>query len=95
MTLRVTTWPREALVLCVRLYQVTLRPLVGGHCRFFPTCSDYGVQALREHGAIRGTWLTMRRLARCHPLGGSGLDPVPTPRCRCAVNPPPAPRESA
>ena len=67
-------WP---LILIVRLYQVTLGPLLGGHCRFWPTCSEYSLEALRAHGPLRGSWLTARRLLRCHPFGGSGFDPVP------------------
>lgn len=82
----VTAWP---LLLLVRGYQVTLRPFVGGHCRFHPTCSDYAIEALRTHGALRGGWLTVRRLARCHPWGGCGFDPVPEPP------EPPEPRTSA
>ena len=70
----IAAWPLIALV---RLYQVTLGPLMGGHCRFVPSCSHYAVEALREHGPVRGVWLTARRLARCHPLGGGGYDPVP------------------
>ncbi len=65
------------LVLLVKLYQVTLRPFMGGHCRFQPTCSDYAIEALRSHGAWRGGWLTLRRLGRCQPWGGGGWDPVP------------------
>lgn len=61
----------------VRIYQATLSPLVGQHCRFQPTCSHYAVEALQAHGAIKGCWLAMRRLVRCHPLGGAGYDPVP------------------
>lgn len=71
---RVTTWPFLAVIYA---YRVTLSPLLGGHCRFYPTCSQYGLDAYRMHGAVRGTWLTLRRLSRCHPLGGSGFDPVP------------------
>lgn len=66
-------------VLLIRAYQVTLGPLMGGHCRFTPTCSHYGIEAYRTHGVVRGTWLTARRLLRCHPFGGSGYDPVPLP----------------
>ena len=61
----------------VRLYQLTLGHLMGGHCRFQPTCSHYSIEALKTHGALRGTWLTLRRLLRCHPFGGAGFDPVP------------------
>jgi len=72
------------LVLLVRLYQWTLSPLLGGACRFQPTCSHYSIEALRTHGAVRGTWLTMRRIGRCHPWGGSGFDPVPPRRGEAA-----------
>jgi putative membrane protein insertion efficiency factor len=68
------------LILTVRLYQVTLRPLMGGHCRFVPSCSEYAVEALTTHGPLRGSWLTLRRILRCHPFGGSGFDPVPPAR---------------
>ncbi len=66
-------------ILVIRLYQVTLSPLVGRHCRFHPTCSRYAAEAYRVHGPIRGTYLTARRIARCHPFGGHGYDPVPLP----------------
>lgn len=65
------------LIAAVLFYQAVGRPLVGGHCRFHPTCSDYALEALRVHGAARGTWLAVRRLLRCHPVGGAGFDPVP------------------
>ncbi len=68
-------------ILAIRLYQVTLSPLMAGHCRFIPTCSNYAIDAYRLHGPVRGTWLTLRRLARCHPWGGNGFDPVPEPGC--------------
>jgi putative membrane protein insertion efficiency factor len=54
-----------------------LGPLLGGHCRFRPSCSFYAIDALRRHGALRGGWLVLRRLGRCHPWGGHGDDPVP------------------
>lgn len=65
------------LILIVRFYQATLSRVLGGHCRFQPTCSVYAIEALRAHGGLRGSWLTLRRLARCHPFGGHGFDPVP------------------
>jgi putative membrane protein insertion efficiency factor len=68
------------LVWLVKAYQVTLRPWMGGQCRFRPTCSEYAIEALRTHGGVVGSWLTVRRLGRCHPLGGGGFDPVPEPR---------------
>ena len=69
--------PARCMVGLVRLYQATLSPLVGGHCRFQPTCSQYAVEALTRHGALRGGWLTVRRLLRCHPFGGKGVDYPP------------------
>lgn len=67
------------LIFLIRLYQAGLSPLMGGQCRFMPTCSQYAIEALQTHGAIRGSWLTLRRILRCHPLGGMGYDPVPPP----------------
>ena len=60
-----------------RAYKLTLSPLIGNQCRFMPTCSDYGRDALLDHGPVRGGYLTLRRLCRCNPWGGSGYDPVP------------------
>ena len=67
-------------VLLIRLYRVTLSPIVGGQCRFEPTCSRYALEAYRTHGLIRGTRLTVARLLRCHPLCKGGYDPVPLNR---------------
>jgi len=61
----------------VWLYRKGLSPFLGTNCRFEPSCSAYAEQALREYGAFKGGWLTLRRIARCHPWGGSGYDPVP------------------
>ncbi|MEM1010770.1 MAG: membrane protein insertion efficiency factor YidD [Planctomycetota bacterium] len=59
----------------VHLYRATLRPLLGGQCRFHPTCSEYMLEAIDKHGPWRGGWLGLKRIARCHPWGGSGYDP--------------------
>lgn len=61
----------------IRAYQLALSPLFAGSCRYYPSCSAYTAEAVRTHGVLRGAWLGMRRLARCHPFGGSGVDPVP------------------
>ncbi|MCW3073384.1 MAG: hypothetical protein JWP69_453 [Flaviaesturariibacter sp.] len=61
----------------IRLYQRLLSPLLGAQCRFSPTCSAYGLEAFKRHGAFKGFWLTVKRIGRCHPWGGSGYDPVP------------------
>lgn len=82
--LRVVLLPRDAvlqlLVFLCRFWQVLLSPLVGYRCRFYPTCSEYAVQSLRAHGLLRGGFFAARRICRCHPWGGSGVDPVPLPR---------------
>ncbi len=64
----------------IRVYQLVLSPLLPPSCRYLPSCSDYAVEAIGRHGAIVGVGLAARRLARCHPWGSSGYDPVPEPR---------------
>lgn len=65
------------LSLPVRAYRLILSPYVGHGCRYQPTCSVYALDALERHGAFKGGWLALRRIGRCHPLGGHGYDPVP------------------
>lgn len=65
------------VALPVRAYRLLLSPWLGHGCRFQPTCSAYALDALERHGAVRGGWLALRRLMRCHPWGGQGYDPVP------------------
>jgi putative membrane protein insertion efficiency factor len=61
----------------VRTYQWTIRPLIGAHCRFYPSCSEYAVDALRLHGAVKGSALAAKRILRCNPWHEGGFDPVP------------------
>jgi len=65
------------VALPIKAYRLFLSPWLGHSCRYQPTCSQYALEALERHGALRGTWLTLRRLVRCHPWGGTGYDPVP------------------
>ncbi len=67
----------KILIGLVRLYQITLSPLLGKNCRYIPTCSQYMIGAIQIHGPVRGTWLGIRRIVRCNPFGGWGFDPVP------------------
>jgi len=62
----------------ISIYQRLISPLMGPCCRFHPTCSEYAKEALESHGLMMGMWLTIKRLSKCHPLGGSGFDPVPS-----------------
>ncbi|HSU07351.1 MAG TPA: membrane protein insertion efficiency factor YidD [Acetobacteraceae bacterium] len=66
----------------VRVYQWTLRPFIGANCRFYPTCSEYAIEALRDHGALRGSGLAAWRILRCNPWTTGGYDPVPACDCR-------------
>jgi putative membrane protein insertion efficiency factor len=70
-------WPARFLLGLIEVYRVLLSPLLGGYCRFVPSCSVYGAEAIRRHGAVRGSVLTLRRLSRCHPFRPGGFDPVP------------------
>jgi uncharacterized protein len=65
------------LIALIRIYQWGISPWLGPRCRFTPSCSRYAVEALQKHGLLKGTWLAMRRISRCHPWGGHGIDPVP------------------
>ncbi|MDH5233982.1 MAG: membrane protein insertion efficiency factor YidD [Gemmatimonadota bacterium] len=70
---------RYLLVLFVRAYQAVLSPILPAACRYHPTCSNYAIEALEVHGARRGSWLAIKRIARCHPFRAGGFDPVPDP----------------
>lgn len=68
---------RTLILALIALYRYTLSPLLGPHCRYYPSCSAYAAEAVRRHGAARGSWLALRRIARCHPWADGGADPVP------------------
>lgn len=78
--------PQLLLVALLRTYQAVVSPMTGPTCRYYPSCSSYALVAVQRHGAVRGTWLAVRRLARCHPWAPGGVDDVP---------PAPAPHHSA
>ena len=68
---------RQLAQIPVHLYRWFLSPFMGRHCRYHPTCSAYALEAIEKHGAVRGWWLAVKRIGRCHPWGGAGFDPVP------------------
>ena len=68
-------------LLLIRGYQLLISPLLGNNCRFYPTCSCYAHQAIERFGVIKGSWLSMRRILKCHPFNEGGYDPVPEPDC--------------
>lgn len=68
---------KKIIILIIKTYQITLSPLLGSNCRFHPTCSEYTIQAVNEHGVYRGLILGVKRISKCHPLGPKGYDPVP------------------
>jgi len=74
------------LALPIRAYRLVLSPWLGWQCRYLPTCSQYALEALERHGAARGGWLALRRIARCNPWGGCGYDPVPGAAGGCDEN---------
>ena len=71
---------RSIAICLIRGYQLLLSPWLGNNCRYQPTCSQYAIEAVRDHGVVRGLWLASRRIGRCHPWGGHGHDPVPPRR---------------
>ena len=71
---QIFAWPALKLI---RFYKVCISPYLGNHCRYTPTCSQYAYEAISKYGILKGGWLALKRLLRCHPWGGSGYDPVP------------------
>ena len=67
----------KVFILLIKFYQYSISPLLGVNCRYTPTCSSYGIEAIKKHGALRGGWLSLKRFLSCNPWGGSGYDPVP------------------
>ncbi len=74
MLKKIATYP---FILIIRFYQVAISPFTPAACRFSPTCSSYSLEALQVHGLLKGSWLAIKRIGKCHPWGGSGYDPVP------------------
>ncbi len=72
----------------IRVYQLTVSPMLGDRCRFYPSCSAYAMQALQDHGPLRGGWLSLCRLGKCHPWHPGGIDEVPPVRARTAFTKP-------
>lgn len=68
---------KRVMLALVRGYRYAISPMLGRNCRFVPSCSEYALEALERHGALRGSWLAARRVCRCHPFSGGGYDPVP------------------
>ncbi len=71
------------LISIIKFYQKTLSLFIGGECRFYPTCSSYAIQAIQQHGSLKGFWMGIKRISRCHPLNPGGIDEVPQPDCTC------------
>lgn len=65
------------MLLFIRFYQLAISPYLAPRCRFLPTCSEYSIEAIKKYGAVKGGYLSIKRICRCHPFGGSGFDPVP------------------
>tara|TARA_X000001036_G_scaffold261282_1_gene242863 strand:- start:737 stop:979 length:243 start_codon:yes stop_codon:yes gene_type:complete len=72
---KIVTFP---LILLIRGYQLIVSPMLGSNCRFMPTCSEYALESLKTYGLIKGTYLTIKRIGKCHPWGSNGYDPIPT-----------------
>ena len=67
----------DPLIVCIRGYQLIISPFIGQNCRYLPTCSEYAIECLKKFGIIKGTFLSLKRMSKCHPWGNHGYDPVP------------------
>ena len=76
---KVITFP---LIILIRGYQLIVSPLLGSNCRFMPTCSEYAIESFKSYGLIKGFFLTIKRIGKCHPWGSHGYDPIPTKKIR-------------
>lgn len=80
---------KRIFIAIIRGYQLFISPVIGSSCRFYPTCSHYAREAIEKHGAVKGGWLGLKRIGRCHPWNEGGVDPVPDApkqRCQCQDN---------
>ncbi|TAL41105.1 MAG: membrane protein insertion efficiency factor YidD [Salinibacterium sp.] len=77
VTAAIALAPRNACVAVLKVYRTAISPLYGDVCRYYPSCSQYATEAIQQHGAIKGSWLGLRRIARCHPWAEGGIDDVP------------------
>jgi len=79
---------KQLFIVPIRFYQYVISPMIGPRCRYIPSCSQYTIEAIQQHGVLKGTWLGIKRISRCHPWGGHGYDPVPGTEnqsgCGCA-----------
>ncbi len=82
MSMGITAVPAKVAIMLVRLYQKMVSPWLGPRCRFHPSCSNYCIEALQQHGMVRGLWLGVKRIFKCHPFHPGGYDPVPEKRDR-------------
>lgn len=77
---------KTIMIALIRGYQKFISPLTPPSCRFYPTCSQYGIEAVKTHGALKGGWLTLKRILRCHPFHPGGVDPVPEKKTKALVH---------
>ncbi|MDB2414965.1 membrane protein insertion efficiency factor YidD [Rickettsiales bacterium] len=77
---------KNIIKIIIKSYQWVISPILGCNCRYLPTCSEYTIEAIEKYGVIRGLWLGIKRISRCHPFGSSGYDPIPQIKCKNESN---------